>query len=59
MTQLEAALLLLFSLASAIWSLRGIVRRYRTLYGFPWLLSVVFAAAAALAILALHVLLNP
>jgi len=59
MTELAAAVLLPITLAFAIWSFRGIIRRYRTLLGFPWLLSVAFAAAAVIAIFALHVLLNP
>jgi hypothetical protein len=59
MTRLAAALLLVLSLAAAMWSFCGIVRRYRTLHGFPWLLSAVFAAAATAAVLALHALLNP
>ena len=56
MTPMAAAFLLPAALALSIWSFRGIVRRYRTLLGFPWLLSVSFAAAAAVAVLALHVL---
>ncbi len=59
MTELAAALLLPLALAVAVWSFRGIIRRYRTLLGFPWLLSAAFAAAAVIAIFALHVLLNP
>jgi len=59
MTELAAAVLLPITLAFAIWSFRGIIRRYRTLLGFPWLLSVAFAAATVIAIFALHVLLNP
>jgi len=59
MTRLAAALLLPFSLAFAAWSFRGIVRRYRTLLGFPWLLSAGFAAAAIAAVLALHAVLDP
>jgi len=59
MTELAAVVLLPITLAFAIWSFRGIIRRYRTLLGFPWLLSVAFAAAAVIAIFALHVLLNP
>ncbi len=42
----------------AAWCFRGIVRRYKTLLGFPWLLSVAFAAAAVAAVFALHVLLS-
>ena len=59
MTELAVVVLLPVSLAFAIWSFRGIIRRYGTLLGFPWLLSVGFAAAAVIAIFALHVLLNP
>jgi len=59
MTQLAAAVLLPFSVALSVWYFRGIVHRYRTLHGFPWLLSVCFAAASTVAILVLHVLLNP
>jgi len=59
MTELAAAALLPITLAFAIWSFRGIIRRYRTLRGFPWLLSVAFAAAAVIGIFALHILLDP
>jgi hypothetical protein len=59
MTELAAAVLLPITLAFVIWSFRGIIRRYRTLLGFPWLLSVAFAAAAVIAIFALHVLIDP
>jgi len=41
----------------AIWSFAGIVRGYRRLGGVPWLASLVFAAAAIAAVLALHALL--
>jgi len=58
MSELAAAVLLPISLAFAIWSFRGIIRRYSTLLGFPWLLSIGFAAAAVIAILALHALIN-
>jgi hypothetical protein len=58
MTKFAAALLMPVSLALAVWCFRGIVRRYRTLLGFPWLLSVGFAAAAVVAVLALHILLE-
>jgi hypothetical protein len=58
MSQLAAAILLPVSLAVSAWCFRGIVRRYRTLRGFPWLLSLGFAAAAAVAVLALHALLE-
>jgi hypothetical protein len=53
---MSASVLLPVALALAAWSFRGIVRRYRTLRGFPWLLSAGFAAAAITALLALHVL---
>ena len=56
MTPLAAAFILPLSLALSVWSFVGIVRRYRTAHGFPWLLSVAFAAAATAAVLALHVL---
>jgi len=56
MVRLVCALLLSAALVLSAWCFRGIVRRYRTLLGFPWLLSVSFAAAAAVAVLALHVL---
>jgi hypothetical protein len=58
MTALAAAILLTVSVILAAWCFRGIVRRYRTLLGFPWLLSVAFAAAAVVAVFALHVLLS-
>jgi hypothetical protein len=56
MTTMTATLFLSSALAMSAWSFRGIVRRYRTLRGFPWLLSAVFAAAAITAVLTLHVL---
>jgi hypothetical protein len=56
MTRIAASIILPLTLAIAAWSFRGIVRRYRTLRGFPWLLSVVFAAAAVVAVFALHAL---
>jgi len=59
MSRLAAALLLSFGLALAAWSFWGIARRYRTLRGFPWLSSVVFAAASIVAILALNALIAP
>ncbi len=55
-TTMTAAIFLPLALALSAWSFRGIVRRYSTLRGFPWLLSVAFAAAAIMALLALHVL---
>jgi hypothetical protein len=59
MTSLAAAILLPVSLALAAWCFRGIVRRYRTLLGFPWLLAAGFAAASTAAVLALRVLFGP
>jgi len=59
MTSPAAAILLPVSLALAAWSFRGIVRRYRTLRGFPWLLAAVFAAASTAAVFALHALVAP
>jgi len=56
MSTMTVAVLLPLALAASAWTFRGIVRRYRTLRGFPWLLSVAFAAAAIAALLALHVL---
>jgi hypothetical protein len=58
MTRTAAAILLYFSLGVAAGCFCGIVRRYRTVLGFPWLLSVTFAAAAILAILAVHFLMR-
>ena len=59
MSRLAAAIILPCCLAASAWCFRGIIRRYRTLLGFPWLLSVTFAAAAIVAVLALEVLLEP
>ena len=59
MTSLAASITLPLSVAAATLCFRGIVLRYRTLYGFPWLLSAGFGAAAIVAILALHALLDP
>jgi hypothetical protein len=59
MTRLAASIVLPCCLAASAWCFRGIIRRYRTLLGFPWLLSVTFAAAAVVGILALHALLGP
>jgi hypothetical protein len=58
MTALAAAVLLTVSFILAAWCFRGIVRRYRTLLGFPWLPAVGFAAAAVAAVFALHALLG-
>ena len=52
-----APLSLLFSISVAARSFLEIVRRYRRISGFPWLASLVFAAAAMTAIVALHALL--
>ncbi|HSA96035.1 MAG TPA: hypothetical protein VLJ16_08290 [Acidobacteriota bacterium] len=59
MSRLAAAIVLAGCLPLSGWCLRGIIRRYRTLLGFPWLLSLAFAAAAIAAVLALHALLEP
>ena len=59
MTRLAASAFLALSVAVSVWCFRGIVHRYQTLLGFPWLLSVGFAAAAAAAVFALHALINP
>lgn len=59
MTRHAAAVVLLLALAVAAGCFYGIVRRYRTILGFPWLMSIIFAAAAILAILAIHSLLRP
>jgi hypothetical protein len=58
MTQLAAVVTLLVSTALSAWCFRGIVRRYQTLLGLPWLLSAAFAVAAAVAVFALHNLLG-
>jgi len=57
-TQIAAVVTLLVSIVCSVWCFRGIVRRYQTLRGFPWLLSAAFAAAAVVAVFALHVLLD-
>lgn len=57
MTQPLAGLGLLAALCLAAWSFRGIVRRYRRIAGFPWLLALGFAAAATAALFALRALL--
>lgn len=56
MTTVTALLILPFALALSALTFRSIVRRYRAPWGFPWLSSVAFAAAALTAVLALHVL---
>ena len=53
---MTAAVLLPVALVLSAWTFRGIVRRYQTWGGFPWLHSAGFAAAALTALLALHVL---
>ncbi len=58
MTALLPALSLTVSTAAAVLSFLRIVRRYRLVYGLPWLSSLVFAAAAAAAILSLHALVT-
>ncbi len=59
MTSLAAVLVLLPSAAVAVWSFGWIVRWYRKPpTAFPWLLSLIFAAAAVAAILALHALIG-
>lgn len=59
MTRSAAAILLVISLGVAAWCFSRIARRYRTIRGFPWFPSAVFAAASIIAILALHVLIAP
>jgi hypothetical protein len=59
MSRLAAAIILPCCLAASAWCFRGIIRRYRTLLGFPWLLSVAFAAAAVVAVFALRALFAP
>jgi hypothetical protein len=53
-----APLSLLFSISVAARSFLEIVRRYRRISGFPWLSSLGFAAAAMIAIVALHAILS-
>ncbi|HOW85516.1 MAG TPA: hypothetical protein P5119_07240 [Candidatus Aminicenantes bacterium] len=57
MTPVLAAASLALSTGLAGWSFRGIVRGYRRPSGLPWPASIVFAASAAAAVLALHALL--
>ncbi len=59
MSRLTAALLLAASLGVTVWSFSGIVRRYRTLRGFPWLLSLAMAAASVAGLFAIYALLHP
>jgi len=58
MTHPVAWLLLAICSAVAIWSFYWIIRWYRRPYGFPWILSLLFAAAAVGAIFALHALIG-
>lgn len=58
MTSVAAGLSFLASLALSVWSFRGIVLGYRRALGFPWLPSLVFAAAATAALFALRALLT-
>lgn len=58
MTSLMAFLILLPSSVTAVWSFRSIVRRYRVASGFPWIPSLLFAAAAMTAVFALNVLIG-
>ncbi len=57
MTPLAAALILASCAVVAAWSFYGIIRWYKWPYGFPWILSLLFAAAALGAIFALHALI--
>ncbi len=58
MTRFSASLLLIASVAVSAWSFRGILRRYRSLRGFPWLLSLAMAAASVAGIYAIYALLH-
>ncbi len=59
MTPLPAVLLLAFCVAVAAWSFSWIVRWYgKPPTAFPWLLSLIFAAAAIGAVFALHSLVG-
>ena len=49
--------ILVLSLAVSAWSFVRIVRGYRRLDAFPWLFSIVFAAASTAALFALRALL--
>lgn len=57
MTTLPAAAILALSGALAVRSFSGIVKAYRLRTGVPGLASLIFAVAAAAAVLALHALL--
>lgn len=50
--------LLALSTVLAVRSFAGIVEGYRRRGGFPWLAAIIFAVAAAAAVLALHGLLG-
>jgi len=56
LSPLAAWLLLALCSAVAVWSFVWIIRWYRKPYGFPWVLSLIFAAAAIGAVFALHAL---
>lgn len=59
MTPFAALGLLLASVPAAAWSFGWIVRWYRKPpTGFPWVLAVIFAAAAVGAVFALHALIG-
>ncbi len=59
MTPLLAVLLLVLCLPVAAWSFVWIVRWYRKPpTSFPWLLSLIFAAAAVGAVFALNALIG-
>ncbi|MBP7707681.1 MAG: hypothetical protein KA243_10620 [Candidatus Aminicenantes bacterium] len=58
MDTMTSTVLLAASLAAAVWSFAGIVRRYRKPGGFPWLHALVFAATATAALAALRALLG-
>ncbi len=59
MTPLPASLLLVLCVAVAAWSFVWIVRWYKKPpTAFPWLLSLIFAAAAMGAVFALNALVG-
>ena len=58
MTPLAAWPLLALCSVVAVWSFRWIIRWYKGPYGFPWILSLLFAAAAIGAVFALHALVG-
>ncbi len=59
MTPLPAFLLLVLCAAAAAWSFYWIVRWYKKPpTAFPWLLSLIFAAAAMGAVFALNALVG-